>query len=259
MPDITDPLTLSLLFILALVAGCIDSMAGGGGLLTVPGLLATGLDPILALATNKCQGTLGTSSAVYRFWRSGKVDIRKNLPTALVAFFAGMAGAASLTFIDPNQLKTIIPFLLMAIGVWILLKPSIGEQVQKEKIKPITYLFFIAPIIGFYDGFLGPGAGSFFTLSLVFFLGYKLDDATARAKVLNMMSNFGPLLFFIVQGKVIWPIAMVMAGGALIGSNIGARLVIKHGTALVRPLLVIVSFVMSVKLLSDNPAIKAMF
>jgi uncharacterized protein len=245
----TDLLHLVLLFFLAVAAATIDAMAGGGGLLTVPGLLATGLDPVTALGTNKFQGTFGALSSTYRFWRSGKLDLKKYLSSSLFAFAGGLAGAATVMVVKPDTLKSIIPFLLIAIACWVLFSPKLGDVPTKAKIPFITYIGFFIPFIGFYDGFLGPGAGSFYALSAVALLGLKLDEATARAKLYNFMSNLAPLLFFLAQGKIFWLFGGVMAVGNLIGGQIGARLVIRHGTGVIRPLLVVISFAMSAKLL----------
>lgn len=242
-----------MLFVLAIAAATIDAMAGGGGLLTVPGLLATGLDPVTALGTNKFQGTFGALSATYRFWRAGKLDLKKYLPTAFFAFAGGLLGAFTVTIIDPGILKNIIPFLLIAIAIWVLFSPKLGDVAGHAILSWPVYIGFLIPFIGFYDGFLGPGAGSFYALSAVALLGLKLDEATARAKLYNFMSNFAPLLFFVFEGKVFWPYAGVMALGNIIGGQIGARAVLHHGTKIIRPLLVIISFAMSAKLLWQQP------
>ena len=255
----TDFFHLAILFALAVVAATIDAMAGGGGLLTVPGLMATGLDPVTALATNKFQGTFGAMSSTYRFWRAGKLDLKKYLPGALFAFLGGLAGAATVMIANPETLKSIIPFLLIAIACWVLFSPKLGDVEVVAKIPFSLYIGFFIPFIGFYDGFLGPGAGSFYALSGVALLGLKLDEATARAKLYNFMSNFAPLLFFLVQGKIFWLFGGVMAVGNIIGGQIGARLVIHHGTGLIRPILVVMSFAMSAKLLWQQGLIQKIF
>lgn len=249
-----DPafLTYVLLFILALVAGTIDAMAGGGGLLNIPGLMATGLDAVPAMATNKFQGVFGTAAAAYRFWREGKLVLKQCLAGAALAFFGSVLGAYAVTQVAPDNLKLFIPFLLMAIAFWVLLSPRLGDVDARPRLSLRAYTVLFTPLIGFYDGFLGPGAGSFFALSMVFFLGLKLDIATARAKFFNFMSNLGPLLFFLFAGKIVWPFALVMTAGNIIGGNLGARLVITYGTSLIRPLLVLTSLAMSIKLLHQQ-------
>ncbi len=255
----TDLLHLAILFAIALIASTIDAMAGGGGLLTLPALMATGLDPVTALATNKFQGTFGSLSATYHFWRTGKLDLIKYFPGALFAFFGSLAGGVVVMEMNPDLLKTIIPFLLIGIACWVLCSPTLGDSRTKAKISFAIYIVFFVTLIGFYDGFFGPGTGSFFALSGVALLGIKLDEATARAKLYNFMSNVASLLFFIIQGKIFWLFASVMAVGNFMGGQIGARLVIHHGTQLIRPILVIMSVAMSIKLLWSQGLLQKCF
>ncbi len=241
--------TFGALFCLALVAGTVDAMAGGGGLLTVPGLLASGLDPVSAFATNKLQAIFSSLSAALHFWRKGKIKPRDHLLPALAAFIGGLFGAVSLSLADPRTLKTYVPFLLIAIAIWILCSPKLGDVPRKARLSFVAASLTLIPLIAFYDGFMGPGTGAFFALSAVAVLGVKLDEATVRAKIYNLMSNAGSLIFFIWAGHVVWICGCVMAVGMMIGGNIGARLVLRHGTGLIKPLLVVMSLAMSAKLL----------
>ncbi len=240
---------LSLLFILALVAGVINSMAGGGGLLTVPGLMAAGLDPVSAFATNKLQGIFGTASAALQFWRKGRVRFRDHLLPAATAFLSSVCGAASLSYLDPSFLKAIVPFVLILVAFVVLLKPNLGKTPREARLSFAAGAVTVIPVIGFYDGFLGPGTGSFFALGAVAFLGVGLEGATIRAKIYNFMSNLGGLLFFISSGHVSWTYGAVMAAGTIIGGNIGARLILKHGAEVIKPVLVTMSLAMSIKLI----------
>jgi uncharacterized membrane protein YfcA len=256
-----DPslLTLLWLFALALVAAIVDAMAGGGGLLTVPGLLATGIDPVSALATNKFQGVFGPLSATLHFRKKQRIKLRKQWLPAVAAFLGGALGAFCVTQISPEALKTLLPILLIALAVWVLLQPRLGEIAKKARISAITYGLIFAPVIGFHDGFIGPGTGSFFALSGVALLGLTLDEATIRAKLYNFMSNLGPLCVFLIAGKVIWIYGCVMAVGTMIGGNIGARLILAHGTKLVKPILVVMSLLMSAKLLWQQGILQKLF
>jgi uncharacterized membrane protein YfcA len=251
--------TLLCLFLLALVAGIIDAMAGGGGLLTVPGLMAAGLPPVSALATNKLQGIFSSLSATIHFWRKGKIRFRDHIVPALAAFAGAIGGAASLTCIDPALLKKIIPFLLIAIAFWVLCSPKLGDVPRKARISFLVSALTFIPIVGFYDGFLGPGTGTFFALGNVALLGLKLDEATIRAKIYNFMSNLGGLLFFILSDHVMWIYGGAMIIGTIIGGNIGARLILKHGVGMIRPVLVIMSLAMSVKLLWQQDFVQKVF
>ena len=237
------------LFVLALAAGAIDAMAGGGGLLTVPGLMATGLDPISVFATNKLQAIFGPLSATVHFWRKGRIKPQEHVWPALAAFTGALFGAASLSLINPTKLKVVVPYCLIAIALWVLVSPKLGGIPRKTRISPNVCSLVFVPAIGFYDGFFGPGAGTFYAFGLVSLLGLTLHEATLRTKIYNFASNLGALLFFLFFGHIAWLYGIVMVAGMIIGGNIGARLILRHGTALIKPVLVVVSLAMSVKLL----------
>lgn len=244
-----DPLQLLSLFVLALVAGTIDAMAGGGGLLTVPGLMATGIPPVSALATNKFQAIFSSMSATLHFWREGRLELRALWRPAVMSMLGAASGAASLSFVDPGLLKALVPFLLIGVCGWLLLSQDFGREPGPARLPFWLVGFTFVPLIGAYDGFFGPGTGTFFALGLVALLGIGLDQATAQAKLYNFMSNLGALAFFLVKGHIVWPFAIVMACGMMAGGSLGARLVIRHGTGLIKPLLIVMSLVMSLRLL----------
>lgn len=238
-----------MLFAVAVVAGFIDTIAGGGGLLTIPALLSIGMPPITALATNKFQSVFGTFSASLHFVRKRFVDLSELKWMILFAFIGSVVGSFTLFQIDSSSLQKIIPILLILIGFYFLFSKNAG-QVEKHKIVPI--LFFTAIVvfvIGFYDGFFGPGTGSFFTVAFIFLLGFNISQATAQTKVLNFTTNFGSLLFFLYFGNIYFMVGVVMGVGQIIGATVGARLVIKNGSKIIRPLIVVISFAMSIKLL----------
>lgn len=247
-----DPVQLLGLFVLALVAGIIDAMAGGGGLLTLPGLLATGISPISALATNKVQAIFSVGSASYHFWKSGRLPVLKLWRPALAAFAAAVAGAACVSVIDASLLKKIVPFFLIGLCGWLLLAEDFGKKRGEAKIRFSTAAITLVPLVGFYDGFFGPGTGTFYAFGLVGLVGFALDQATIQAKLYNFMSNLGALIFFLIKGHIVWSFAFVMACGMVAGGSIGARLVLKHGTGLIKPLLIVTSLAMSLRLLWQN-------
>jgi uncharacterized membrane protein YfcA len=247
-----DPWQLFGLFVLALVAGTIDAMAGGGGLLTIPGLMATGLPPVSVLATNKMSAIFSPLSAAYHFWKSGRLPIRKLWRPALLSLVAAACGAASISFIDPGMLRKMVPFFLIALCGWLLLSDDLGKSEGPARVRFALLAVTLVPTIAFYDGFFGPGTGTFFAMSLVGLAGLTLDAATMQAKLYNLMSNLGALLFFLFTGHIVWIIAIVMACGMVTGGAIGAKLVLKHGTAVVKPLLIVTSLTMSVRLLWQN-------
>jgi uncharacterized protein len=250
--SMADPLQLLSLFVLALVAGTIDAMAGGGGLLTVPGLMATGISPIAALATNKVQAIFSSASAALHFWRNGRLNLSALWRPALLAVLGALGGAASLTVIDPGVLKHLVPFFLIGVCGWLLLSDDFGKTPGPARLSRTAAGCTLVPLVAAYDGFFGPGTGTFFAFGLVALLGIGLDQATVEAKLYNFMSNLGALLFFLMGGHIVWTYAIVMACGMIVGGSFGARLVLKHGTGLIKPLLIVTSLVMSTRLLWQN-------
>ncbi|MGL4859382.1 MAG: TSUP family transporter [Enterobacteriaceae bacterium] len=246
------PTMLAVLFLVALLAGFIDAIAGGGGLLTIPALLAAGIPPVQTLATNKLQSVGGAFSASLYFIRRGVVDIRQHKLAIACAFVGSFCGAFIVQQIDTDLLRYLLPVLLIAIAFYFLLTPQLGVTQHKQRLSAIAFALLIGGGVGFYDGFLGPGTGSFFALAYVTCCGFTLAHATAHAKVLNCTTNLAALLLFILSGKVIWSVGLVMLVGQFIGARIGATLVLSRGQKLIRPMIITMSLLMSIKLLYDN-------
>ena len=246
--------TLSFLVTTAFLAGLIDSMAGGGGLLTVPALLAAGIPPVQALATNKVQSAFGTGGAFIAFWRKGHVDLRTFALPALGAFIGSGAGTVLVQVIDSSFLSALVPILLVLIGLYFLFAPKMQDADRKARFGQIG-LTLISTVIGFYDGFFGPGTGSFFTTVLVVLGGLGLVRAIGNTKLLNFCTNAASVIAMVIGGHVLWVIALSMAVANIVGAQIGARLAMRYGGRGVRPLLVVMSFALTAKLLLDpaNP------
>lgn len=243
---------LAMLFVAAFVAGFIDAIAGGGGLITIPALLSVGIPPAMALGTNKLQACGGSFSASLYFIRKKSVDLHR-LKWMIALTFLGAAGGTILVqLIDIEFLKTALPFLIIAIAAYFLFSPSISDQDSKQRISYTLFGFTAALGVGFYDGLFGPATGSFFTLSFVLLLGFNLTKAVAHAKVLNFTSNITSLIFFILGGAVLWKIGLLMMIGQLIGGNLGARMVVTKGKQIIKPLIVTMSLLMVVKMLWDQ-------
>lgn len=249
---VVSPLIAGLLFFVAMLAAFIDSIAGGGGLLTVPALLAAGLSPAQALATNKLQSVGGSFSASLYFIRRGAVKLREQRLNIAMTFIGAILGTLLIQHLQADILRQVLPLLLIAIGLWFLLMPRLGEEDRARRLHGLPFALLGGGCVGFYDGFFGPGAGSFYALGFVTLCGYNLAKSTAHAKVLNFTSNFGSLLFFMFGGKVVWATGLIMMVGAFCGARMGARLVLSRGQTLIRPMVVIVSAVMSAKLLWDS-------
>ncbi|WP_168386091.1 sulfite exporter TauE/SafE family protein [Erwinia amylovora] len=246
------PGLLGVLFLVALLAGFIDSIAGGGGLLTVPALLAAGLSPAQALATNKLQSVGGSFSASLYFIRRKAVNLREQRLNIALTFVGSLAGALLVQHVQGDILRQLLPLLVIAIGLYFLLMPRIGEEDRQRRLHGVLFALVAGGCVGFYDGFFGPGAGSFYALAFVTLCGYNLAKSTAHAKVLNFTSNLGGLLLFMLGGKVVWLVGLVMLAGQVCGARLGARMVLSKGQKLIRPMIVIVSAVMSAKLLYDS-------
>jgi uncharacterized protein len=245
----------AILALVGFVAGFIDSIAGGGGLLALPSLLLAGLDPISALATNKLQGSFGTGSASYTFWKKGKLDLAANIPSVIMVFFGACLGVLAVAYTPQRLLSGLMPVLLIVIALYFALFPRVQEQGLRPRLPRAAFAFAIAPLIGFYDGVFGPGTGSFFMLVLVSLFGVGLIEATGRTKLLNFASNIASLLVFVIGGKIVWTIGLTMGISQFFGAQLGAQLAIRNGAAIIRPLLVTVCIGMAVKLLLDpvNP------
>ncbi|MEQ8310258.1 MAG: TSUP family transporter [Sphingopyxis sp.] len=246
--------TIALLMAVAFVAGTIDALAGGGGLLTIPALMATGVPPVSALATNKLQSMIGTASACYTFWRSGHVDIARFAWPAAATFVGAAAGATTVQFISSDFLSAFVPVLLILMGLYFLLAPPMSDVDRHARVGQAG-LVLIALAIGFYDGFFGPGTGSFFTLALVALGGLGLVRAIGNTKLLNLTTNLAGVLAMAIGGHMLWLLGIAMAAANVAGNQLGARLAIRYGGRGVRPVLVLMSAALTVKLLSDpaNP------
>ncbi|MDO5641186.1 MAG: TSUP family transporter [Paracoccus sp. (in: a-proteobacteria)] len=240
-----------LLVAAAFAAGFIDAIAGGGGLITVPVLMLAGLPPAQALATNKVQGAFGAATAAYRYARSGQVDPRDQIGAALIAFVAGMAGAFCVTLIPTQTLRYLLPVLLIGIAAFFALKPGLSDTDRAARISPVQFTAFVVPLIAFYDGLVGPGTGAFLMLGFVMLAGYGILKATAHTKLLNFASNLGGLVAFALVGKPLWITGLLMGAAQIAGAWVGAHLALRIGSRLIKPLLVITSSGLALKLIFD--------
>lgn len=245
------PQILMLLFLVAILAGFIDSIAGGGGLITIPALLLAGIPPLESLATNKVQGPFGAASATIAYARRGHVNLREQVPMALIAFVGGGVGALIASHVPGRFLGAAIPFLLVGIALFFALKPNLSDEDRTRRLTTGLFAAFAVPAVALYDGIFGPGAGSFYMLSFVLLAGFGLLKATAHTKLLNLGSNLGSLCVFAVNGAIFWKLGLMMGVGQLIGAQIGSRLAMRGGAKIIKPLLVISCIAMATKLLSD--------
>lgn len=239
----------ALLFAVALVAGLIDAIAGGGGLLTVPALLWAGLPPVEALATNKLQASFGSFIATFNFVRKGAVDLRGARSAVACTLVGASAGALLVRHLNPELLERLVPIFLIGFACYFLFSPRVADVDSHRRISDSTFALTVGTAVGFYDGFFGPGTGTFFAAAYILLLGYNLRSATAHTKLLNFTSNITSLAWFALGGYLVWKTGLIMAVGQFIGAWIGSHLVLRHGGWLVRPLLVVVTLAISVRLL----------
>ncbi|ARD22896.1 MULTISPECIES: TSUP family transporter [Shewanella] len=238
-----------ILFFVAILAGFIDAIAGGGGLLTIPALMWAGLPPAAALGTNKLQACGGSFFASLYFIRKGMVDLKQAKLSIVCAFAGAAVGTIIVQMIDVSVLELVLPFLILAIGCYFLFSKKISENDKQQVLTPTVFAFTAALGVGFYDGFFGPGTGSFFALAFVSLAGYGLAKATAHAKILNFATNISSLIFFLIGGQVAIVLGLIMLVGQAIGATLGSRLVMTKGVKIIKPLVVTMSFLMSFKLL----------
>ncbi len=238
-----------LLILAAFLAGFIDSIAGGGGLVSVPALLLAGASPVEALATNKLQGTFGAGTALFAYARGGHVRPREQVGMAAISLGAGAAGAMVAHLIPAEVLRVIMPVVLIGVAAFFALKPGLSDDASAARIPLPVFALTVVPLVGAYDGFFGPGTGSFFMMGFVLLAGYGVLRATAHTKMLNFASNIGSLLVFIPSGAMWWGVGLAMAVAQVAGASLGARLAMRVGARLIRPLLVVVSTAMALRLL----------
>jgi uncharacterized membrane protein YfcA len=246
-----EPLQIAVLFGTGAAAGFVDSIAGGGGLITLPVLLNLGLSPQVALGTNKLQSSFGSGSATWHYSRGGAVNLRDCRRGFLYTFVASAAGALAVQSLDPGLLRRAIPLLLLAVAGYVLCKPKLGEAERQPRLTRARFDLLFGLGLGFYDGFFGPGTGTFWAMACVLGLGQNLTRATGHTKVMNFASNLGSLLLFLIGGKVLFAAGLFMGAGQFLGARIGSKMVIANGSKLVRPILLAVVAILTGKLLYD--------
>jgi uncharacterized membrane protein YfcA len=229
-----SPLTLAALILVAFIAGVVDAIAGGGGLITLPALLAAGLDPHLALGTNKGQSVFGSFASVFRYSRAGLVSFDRAKVTFPSGAIGAFAGAALLLVLDRELLKPLVLFLLIAAGLFLAIRRPGNAPAGPPPPSATLRAAAIALIVGAYDGFFGPGTGTFLIIAFVGLLRSSLPSATADAKVVNFASNLATVILLGLKAKVLWAIALPMALGQFAGGMVGASLAIKGGARIIR-------------------------
>ena len=235
----------------SLLAGFIDAIVGGGGLVLLPALFATfpTAPPATLLGTNKSAAIWGTAMATWQYSRRVQVRWRALMPAVLASFVGAFAGAWAVTVLSPDFLRRMLPFVLLAVLLYTVAKKELGKHHLPRFEGRAEWLAAaaIGLFIGFYDGFFGPGTGSFFVFLFVRWLGYDFLNASASAKLLNVSTNIAALILFAAKGHVWWHFALPLAVANVVGSILGTHLALKHGTGFVRVIFIVVVGALIVK------------
>lgn len=247
-----DPITLLLLVTAAFAAGLIDAVAGGGGLITVPVLMGIGLPPQVALGTNKLQASFGSGSAMLHFVRNGTVNLAECVSGIIWTATGAAFGVLAIQHLDAGFLRHLVPWLLVTIAVYTLFTPKLGTEDIHARLSTKVFYPLFGLTIGFYDGFFGPGTGSFWAMAFVLLLGCSLVRATAHTKVMNFTSNIVSLVIFMTAGQVHYLEGLLMGGAQFIGAKIGANMVSLKGAKFIRPVFITIVLAITAKLLYQN-------
>lgn len=241
-----------ILFVAAVGAGFIDAIAGGGGLIALPVLLSVGIPPQIALGTNKLQGMFGSATAAFYYWRKGLVDLKKARIGIIFTFLGAAAGAGAVQMISAEFLGDAIPILLFIIALYTILTPALGHKDVAPRMNYTAFSAVAGISLGFYDGFFGPGVGSFWAITFMVLLGYEIQKATGYTKVMNFASNVISVAIFTVGGSIWFLHGFVMAFGQIIGAQLGARFAVQKGIRIIRPVYITVVLATVVKLLYNR-------
>ena len=235
----------------SLLAGFVDAIVGGGGLILLPALFATfpGAPPATLLGTNKAGSVWGTAMATWQYSRRVQIRWQAMLPAAAFGFAGAFAGAWSVTVMSPDFLRKLLPLVLVAVLGYTLAKKELGRHHAPRFAGRAEWVAasLIGATIGFYDGFFGPGTGSFFVFLFVRLLGYDFLNASASAKLLNVSTNIAALILFSAKGHIWWHFALPLAVANVVGSVLGTHMALKHGTGFVRGIFIFVVSVLILK------------
>ena len=237
---------LTFLFFVGVVAGFLDTLVGGGGLLAVPALLLSGIPPIYVLGTNKFQGSMGTGIATFLLFRKKKLDWNSLKNLMFASFIGSIVGGVIIQFVDTQFLSFVIPIVLIFIAIYFIVSPKPKSTVGNSKPNKKFELFAV-PVVGFYDGMFGPGAGSFFAMTGVMLKKLEIIQATILAKPLNFASNIAGFIVFFSFGHIAFLIGLLMMIGQMIGAFFGTHYLLKANPLIIRLLIVIISISMLIK------------
>lgn len=247
------PVVLLALFAAGLVAGWVDAVVGGGGLIQLPALLLVpGITPLAAVATNKVGSIAGTAVSATTYMRRIPPDLSAVIPAAVCAFLGAVGGAMLAASVPEALFTPIILAALVLVAIFTLLKPSLGAEAAlrypERSRRYHAYSWLIGGLVGIYDGVLGPGTGSFLVIAFVSLIGLSFLRASAQAKIINFATNVGALAYFIPQGHVVWEYGLALAAGNVLGGWIGSRTALRRGSGFVRIVFLVVVGALIVRL-----------
>lgn len=237
------PAAVGLLAAAGLLAGWVDAVVGGGGLVQLPVLLLTpGVSPIQALATNKLAGAMGTTASAVTYWRRVRPPLGEAVPMAGTAVIGSAAGAALASRLPAGVIEPVILVALIAVGAYTVARPQLGRSTRLRwaPARRRAAMLGLGLAIGGYDGLLGPGTGSFLVIALVGVIGYAFLPASAIAKVVNWATNVGALVVFAAHGAPLWGLGLLVGAANVTGGYLGARMAVARGSAFVRIVFVVV-------------------
>ena len=235
----------------SLLAGFVDAIVGGGGLVMVPALFAAfpAAPPATLLGTNKAAAVWGTAMSTWQYSRRVQIRWAAMLPAAAAGFAGSFAGAWAVTVVSGEFLRKLLPVVLLGVLAYTLAKKELGRHhaPRLSGRAELAAACGIGAVIGFYDGFFGPGTGSFFVFLFVRLLGYDFLNASASAKLLNCATNVAAIVLFAAKGHVWWHFAVTLAVANMVGSLLGTHLALKHGAGFVRGIFILVVSVLILK------------
>lgn len=236
--------TLLFLFFAAAVAGFMDTLAGGGGLITIPALVVSGVPPLAALGTNKLQSSFGSGTSSFLLFKRKKIHWQELRPLMIAAFIGSFVGTVIVQFIDSKVLGFMIPLVLVIIAAYFITAPYLKLESAEPRMSAGLYQKTVVPAIGIYDGMFGPGTGSFLAVAGVSLRGLELINATAIAKPLNFATNIASLVVFIFAGQIMWLAGFTMIIGQMLGAWMGSHYLFKVNPKVLRILIVTICLIM---------------
>ncbi len=242
------------LMVMGFIAAVIDAIAGGSGLITIPAYMIAGLPPHLLLGTNKFAAFMGTAVSAGTYAKNDKIKWDLVLKLVPFSFLGAFFGVKTVLRIDPTILQPLIVIILIAVGIYTMVKPSIGEidKYNGYNKKTLIYGMVFAFLLGFYDGFFGPGTGSFIIFGLVSIFGMNFVNASANSKILNLGSNIMSFILFMINGNIDYKIGILVGISMIAGAIVGSRMAIEKGNKLVKPIFIIMAIAAAVKVLRDT-------